>query len=174
VGSYSAIPVITGLDKFRKLRRIGSYTHYSMDIAQDVKKLDELFRKYKFDTIVNLAQMPSAPYSQIDLSHASFTIQNNTIGTLNLIYMIKDHCPDAHFIEIESMGTYNHAINTRIPEGKFQFEFEGRTSEPCIFPKQGGSQYHTAKIFSTYLLDNAHRWWGLNSTIINQGVVYGN
>lgn len=174
MNSVSALPTLTGVERVRKLRELGPYVHYSMDISKDVGKLRELFQKYQFETVVNLAQMPSAPYSQVDLDHASWTIQNNTIGTLNIVYMIKDYCPDAHLIEIESMGTHNHAINTTIPEGKFQFEFEGRTSEPCIFPKQGGSQYHTTKIFNTYLLDNAYRWWGLKSTSINQGVVHGN
>jgi hypothetical protein len=36
-----------------------------------VNKLRELFKKYDFDTIVNLAQMPSAPYSMKNLDTAS-------------------------------------------------------------------------------------------------------
>lgn len=172
--SVSAIPIISILEKCRAFRKMGRYVYYNIDIFKDVNRLREVFKTYKFDTIVNLAQMPSAPYSHMDLEHASYTIQNNTIGTVNIAYMMKDYCLDAHLIEIESMGTYNHAINTRIPEGKFTFEFEGRQSEPCIFPRQAGSFYHTAKINSMYFLDCCQRFWGLKSTTINQGVVYGN
>lgn len=174
MGSKSAINAVDNIyDRTRSLRKLGRYTHYTIDISKDIERLKNLFQRYKFDTIVNLAQMPSAPYSHIDLYHASWTIQNNTIGTLNMIYMIKDYCPDAHVIEIESMGTYNHHINTDIPEGKFQFDYNGRTSEPCIFPKQSGSNYHASKVFNTYLMDSASTWWGINSTVIMQGVVYG-
>ena len=172
--STSAIPILPLLEKCKKFRKIGRYTHYSINIAEDVDRLREVFETYKFNTIVNLAQMPSAPYSQMDLEHASYTIQNNSIGTINIAYMMKDYCPDAHLIEIESMGTYNHAINTEIPEGKFSFKHEGRQSEPCIFPRQAGSFYHAAKINSIYFLDCCQRFWGLKSTTINQGVVYGN
>jgi len=174
VGSRSAIPIKPIIERIIKLKTLGKFiTHYTIDISRDVNRLRKIFKKYKFDTIVNLAQMPAAPYSHIDLEHASWTIQNNTIGTLNLLHMMRDHCPDAHIIEIESMGTYNHAINTDIPEGKFQFEYNGRISEPCIFPKQSGSLYHSSKLFNTYLMDSAYSWWGIKSTAIMQGVVYG-
>jgi len=172
--SVSAFPIKSPLEKCREFRKMGRYTHYSLDISKEINRLRELFKKYRFDTIVNLAQMPSAPYSQMDLEHASWTIQNNSLGTVHLSYLMKDYCPDAHLIEIESMGTYNHAINTRIPEGRFTFDYEGRTSEPCIFPRQAGSFYHSAKLNSMYFLDCADRFWGLKSTTINQGVVYGN
>jgi hypothetical protein len=72
--------------------------------------------------------------------------------------MIKDYCPDAHLIEIESMGTFDPTIGVDIPENKFQFEFNGKKSKPCIFPKQAGSFYHASKIFNTYLNDCANRF----------------
>lgn len=67
----SALPVLTGLKRIKRLRELGIYTHYTLDIAKDVNRLRELFKKYQFGTIVNLAQMPSAPYSQISLDRAS-------------------------------------------------------------------------------------------------------
>lgn len=150
------------------------FEFYKLDIFKDVKKLEKLFKKYNFDVVINLAQNPSAPYSMKSLKHASYVIQNNTIGCLNLLWLIRNYCPDCHFIEIESMGTFNPAIGVDIPEGRFQFEYNGRKSEPCIFPKEAGSLYHSSKVLNTYLNDCANRWWDLKSTIINQGVVYGN
>lgn len=171
--SESAIPFINGFERIKKLKEIGKYYHYNLDISEDVNKLREIFKKYDFSTIVNLAQMPAAPFAQQDLSRASWTIQNNTIGNLNITWMVKDYCPDAHILEIESMGTIDHSISVPIPESKFQFEYKGMKSKPCIFPKQPGSVYHMTKVYNTYTLDAADRWWGLNSTAINQGVVYG-
>jgi len=171
--SVSALPILSTLEKCRSFRKMGKYAHYNIDISKDINRLREVFKAHNFDTIVNLAQMPSAPYSQIDLEHASYTIQNNSLGTVHIAWLMKEYCPDAHIIEIESMGTYNHAINTEIPEGKFTFERKGRSSEPCIFPRQAGSFYHSAKINSMYFLDCCQRFWGLKSTTINQGVVFG-
>jgi nucleoside-diphosphate-sugar epimerase len=171
--SVSALPVIPLLEKCRAFRKMGKFVYYNIDISKDVNRLREVFKAHKFDTVVNLAQMPSAPYSQIDLEHTSYTIQNNSIGTVHIAWLMKEYCPDAHIVEVESMGTYNHAINTEIPEGKFVFEFKDRTSEPCIFPRQAGSFYHTSKLNNMYFLDCCQRFWGLKSTTINQGVVFG-
>jgi len=172
--SISAIDVPE--DRPERIKHIWTlpYEYYNIDISKNVNKLKTVFEQYNFNTVINLAQQPAAPYSQIDLKHASWTIQNNTIGCLNLLWMIKEYCPNAHLIEIESMGTYQPDINTDIPEGKFSFQYNGRDSEPSIFPKSPGSFYHSSKVFNTYLNDCANRWWGIKSTIINQGVVYGN
>jgi len=175
MNSISAISVPSTVERVKLLEhRFPKYTFFPIDIWKDVSELEEVFKLYNFDTIINLAQQPAAPYSQIDLNHASWTIQNNTIGCLNILWLMKKYCPNAHLIEIESMGTYKPHINVDIPEGKFSFEYNGRTSEPCIFPKEMGSYYHGSKLFNTYLNDAANRWWGNKSTIINQGIVYGN
>ena len=150
------------------------YEFNKIDIAKHVNKLEKIFSRYKFDTVINLAQQPAAPYSMKSLDNASWTIQNNTIGCLNILWLMRNYCPDAHLIEIESMGTFAPDINVDIPENKFQFEYNGRTSKPCLFPKEAGSLYHSSKLFNTYLNDCANRWWNIKSTIINQGVVYGN
>jgi len=157
-------------------QRLLNKGHWVVGIDSNVKQkwLKEIFESNAFDTVINLAQQPAAPYSQIDLKRASWTIQNNTIGCLNLLWLMREHCPNAHLIEIESMGTFQPDIGTDIPEGKFQFEYNGRKSQPSLFPKQAGSFYHGSKVFNTYLNECANRWWGIRSTIINQGVVYGN
>lgn len=149
--SVSAIDTLN--NKSEAIKKIWSdYEFFNIDIYKKPNELRKIFEKYDFDTIINLAQMPSAPYSQIDLKHASWTIQNNTIGTLNILWLMKEFCPDAHFIEIESMGTFMPHINTDIPEGLFQFEYNGRTSEPCLFPKQSGSFYHSCYSDDTEVL----------------------
>ena len=150
-----------------------SYNFISMDVT-DKKMIDLLFRRFDFDTIINLAQQPSAPYSQMSHEAASWTISNNVSGCINILWAMKEFCPNAHLIEIESMGTFQPDVGVDIPENQFVFEFNGRTSKPSIFPRRSASNYHASKIFNTYLTESANRWWGLTSTSINQGVVYGN
>src|SRR5574343_307691 len=74
-----------------------------------------------------------------------------------------------------TMGEFSPAINVDIPDGGlFQFEYNGRTSSPCLFPRAGGSLYHSSKIASTVLVDFACRSWKVTATDIMQGVLYGN
>ncbi|MFA5026039.1 MAG: GDP-mannose 4,6-dehydratase [Candidatus Shapirobacteria bacterium] len=173
LGSISAIPTISINDKVKKFNKINKFKHYRADIAKEPDQIRKIFKKHKFKTIVNLAQQPSAAYSQISLKHSSETLTNNNIGTLNLLWIIKETNPDIHYIEIESMGCNQPDININIPEGLFTFDFNGRTSKPSIFPKRPGSFYHSSKVNNTYLVDCAARFWNLRITAINQGIVYG-
>ena len=175
VNSISAIPIIEDQNERNERLSIfkGKFEFYNINIESDLVELENLFKNNIFDTVVNLGQQPSGPYSQIDLTHASNSIKNNTIGTLNLLFLINKYCPKTHFLEIASTGTFKHDINTDIPENKFQFEFQGRKSEPSLFPRSAGSFYHCSKIFNTYLSDCANRFWDLNITEINQAVVFG-
>jgi UDP-sulfoquinovose synthase len=122
---------------------------------------------------VNLAQQPSAPYSHKSRSHAADTTTGNLIGTLNVLYTMHDICPNAHLIQIGSMGEYDPSTELDIPEGIFDLKVGKKTARNVIFPRRPGSWYHSSKVASTYYIDCACRWWGLKATDIMQGIVYG-
>jgi len=96
-----------------------------------------VMRESKPDAIVHLGEQPSAPYSMIDWKHASFTQENNVIGTLNLLWAMKDSCPNAHLVKLGTMGEYG-TPNVEIPEGFFDIEYRGR-KDRLPFPRQAGS-----------------------------------
>jgi len=137
----------------------------------DPNFVNNIFNAFKPDAIVHLAEMPSAPYSMIDLHHATFTHTNNMIGTLNMIFAMRDITPEAHMVKLGTMGEYG-TPNLDIPEGFFTIEYRGRT-DTVMFPRQAGSWYHQTKVHDTNNLIMACRLWGLRSTDIMQGVVYG-
>jgi UDP-sulfoquinovose synthase len=68
--------------------------------------LKMLLELTKPDAIVHFAQMPSAPYSMKGIEEAVFTHKNNVIGNLNLIFAMKEVCPDAHLVKLGTMGEY--------------------------------------------------------------------
>jgi UDP-sulfoquinovose synthase len=115
--------------------------------------------------------MPSAAYSMIDQQHASFTQQNNVIGSLNLLWAIKEACPDAHLVKLGTMGEYG-TPDVDIPEGFFEVEFRGR-KDYLPFPRQAGSFYHWSKVHDSNNTMFACKVWGLKATDIMQGVVFG-
>jgi len=115
--------------------------------------------------------MPSAPYSMIDQQHAVWTQTNNITSNLNLLWAMREVCPQAHLVKLGTMGEYG-TPNIDIPEGFFEVEFRGR-KDRLPFPRQAGSFYHQAKVHDSHNTAFASKIWGLAATDIMQGVVFG-
>ncbi len=128
-------------------------------------------REFQPDAIVHFAEQRAAPYSMIDREHAVYTQVNNVVGTLNLLYAIAELNPDIHLVKLGTMGEYG-TPNIDIEEGFIEIVHRGRT-DVLPFPKQPGSFYHLSKVHDSHNIQFACRIWGLRSTDLNQGIVYG-
>jgi UDP-sulfoquinovose synthase len=105
------------------------------------------------------------------VDHAVTTQANNVIGSLKLLWAMRDHTPDAHLIKLGTMGEYG-TPNIDIEEGFIEIEHKGRR-DTLPFPKMPGSLYHLSKVHDSHNIHFACRIWGLRATDLNQGVVYG-
>jgi len=170
MGSYSATPNPSIFQKYEWLERQKNVSWYEFDCVKNFDALKQLFRQCTFDTIVNLAHQPSGPYSQKSLENANFTLSNNIIGTNQILWLIKEYCPNAHYITIGSTGEYSHNLDIPIEEGYFSMD---GASDMSIFPRRTNSIYHASKISNTYITDTLSRMWGIKSTDIMQAVVFG-
>lgn len=137
----------------------------------DYDFLADVFRRYQPDAVVHFAEQRSAPFSMIDRMHASFTQHNNVLGTLNLLFAIKEFAPECHLVKLGTMGEYGQP-NIDIEEGYIEIKHNGRT-DVLPFPKQPGSFYHLSKVHDTHNIAFACKIWGMRATDLNQGVVYG-
>jgi len=137
----------------------------------DWEFLIDLVERHRPDSIVHFAEQRSAPYSMIDREHAVFTHHNNVIGTLNLLFAIKDVVPECHLVKLGTMGEYG-TPNIDIEEGYIEIEHKGRRDR-LPFPKQPNSFYHLTKVHDSHNIAFTSRIWGLRATDLNQGVVYG-
>ena len=142
---------------------IGDVTNYEFLLS--------LFRAYHPDVVIHYAEQPSAPYSMLNRDKAAFTIQNNLLSTLNIVYAVKEVSPDCHIIKLGTMGEYG-TPNIDIEEGWIQIQHKGK-KDTFLFPRQASSLYHTTKIHDTDLLWFYVRTWGLRVTDLMQGPVYG-
>jgi UDP-sulfoquinovose synthase len=133
--------------------------------------VDALFREFEPETIVHYGEMPSAPYSMASRAHAVYTQYNNIVGTLNVLFAMRDLAPDAHLIKLGTLGEYG-TPNIDIEEGFLEVQHKGR-SDLLPFPKQPGSFYHASKVHDSVNIQLACRIWDLRATDLNQGVVYG-
>src|SRR6266704_2023934 len=142
-----------------------------MDL-RNARAVTELVRDVRPDALVHFAEQRSAPFSMIDLPHAALTQVNNLVGTLNLLFALRDHAPRAHLIKLGTMGEYG-THNIDIEEGFITITHNGR-QDRLPFPMQPGSFYHLSKLHDSHNIQFACRIWGLRATDLHQGVVYGN
>jgi UDP-sulfoquinovose synthase len=140
------------------------------DIA-DGEFLDAVIADFEPEVVIHYGEQASAPYSMQSRQAAVETQYTNVIGTLNLLFSLRDHVPDCHLIKLGTMGEYG-TPDIDIEEGYIEIQHKGR-SDTLPFPKLPGSLYHCSKVHDSTNLHFACRIWGLRATDLNQGVVYG-
>jgi UDP-sulfoquinovose synthase len=149
----------------------GNEIHPYVGSIEDFSFLDSVIAETLPETIVHYGEQPSAPYSMKSRATAVETQYTNVIGTLNLLFAIRDRVPDCHLVKLGTMGEYG-TPNIDIEEGFIEIEHNGR-KDTLPFPKLPGSLYHLSKVHDSHNIHFACRIWGLRATDLNQGVVYG-
>ena len=131
----------------------------------------KVFHAFLPDAIIHYAEQPSAPYSMLSRQAATLTLQNNLDVTSNVIFAVREFCPEAHIVKIGTMGEYG-TPNIDIEEGWLEVEHKNRRQK-FLYPRQASSLYHTTKIMDTDLLWFYVRMWDIRVTDLMQGPVYG-
>ncbi|MBI2820300.1 MAG: NAD-dependent epimerase/dehydratase family protein [Acidobacteria bacterium] len=172
LGTQSLTPIRSPQERLRRWNEIAanSVGLFIGDITS-YEFLAETFQEFQPDAVVHFAEQRSAPYSMIDRQHAVFTQLNNVVGTLNVLFAIKEFSPQCHLVKLGTMGEYG-TPNIDIEEGFIEIEHAGR-KDLLPFPKQPGSFYHLSKVHDSHNIMFCCKIWGLRSTDLNQGVVYG-
>jgi len=172
LGAQTLTPILPLSDRLRAWTRL---TGKSIELfVGDVTDYDFLLstaKQFEPEAIIHFAEQRSAPYSMIDRKHAVFTQMNNVVGTLNVLFAIREVQRDCHLIKLGTMGEYG-TPNIDIEEGYIRIEHNGR-SDLLPFPKQPGSFYHLSKVHDSHNMMFACNVWGIRATDLNQGVVYG-
>ena len=143
-------------------------------MAGDVTNYEFLgaaIRDLEPDAVVHFAEQRSAPYSMIDREHATHTQVNNLLGTLNLLFALREFRPDCHLVKLGTMGEYG-TPNIDIEEGYIEIQHNGR-KDLLPYPKQPPSFYHLSKVHDSHNIMFCCKTWNLRATDLNQGVVYG-
>jgi UDP-sulfoquinovose synthase len=133
--------------------------------------VETIFSEFKPQAIVHYAEQPAAPYSMLNRQAATLTLRNNLLVTANVIFAVREFCPEAHIVKLGTMGEYG-TPNIDIEEGWLKVDHKGRQHK-FLYPRQASSLYHTTKIMDTDLLWFYVRTWGLRVTDLMQGPVYG-
>jgi nucleoside-diphosphate-sugar epimerase len=181
-GSDSLTPISSIEERTTILHNYGNFKGlFKIKLEEAPSRLSGFLDDIKPEAIVHLAEMPSASWSMINAYTTKTTQYENVIGTLNLLWAMKECCPDAHLIKLGTMGEYG-TPECDIPEGEITDRcLDMDEGDECVlcpmsglpFPRSPGSFYHLSKVHDTHNIIFACKNWSLRSTDIMQGVVYG-
>jgi UDP-sulfoquinovose synthase len=172
IGVRPLFPIPTLHERVRTWRECtGLEIELSVGDLTDYAFVDSVIRDLRPDTIIHYGEQPSAPYSMIDVRHATYTQTNNVVGNLNVLFAIRDASPETHLVKLGTMGEYG-TPDIDIEEGYLTVDHNGR-KHTFLYPKTPGSMYHLSKVHDSHNIHFACRIWGLRATDLNQGVVYG-
>jgi UDP-sulfoquinovose synthase len=168
----SLTPILTLEERIDAWREVsGNEIEAQVGDIDDGDFIDRVVADFLPQVVIHYGEQASAPYSMQSREAAVETQHNNVIGTLNLLFSIRDRVPDCHLIKLGTMGEYG-TPDIDIEEGYIEVEHKGRR-DTLPFPKMPGSLYHLSKVHDSHNIHFACRVWGLRATDLNQGVVYG-
>ena len=172
LGVQTLTPIRPLSDRLRVWQELtGNIIQLFVGDVMEYDFLSAVIQDFEPQAVVHFAEQRSAPYSMIDRKHAVFTQVNNVVGTLNLLFALREFQPDCHLIKLGTMGEYG-TPNIDIEEGYITIEHNGR-KDTVPYPKQPGSFYHLSKVHDSHNIMFTCKAWGLRATDLNQGVVYG-
>ena len=172
LGAQTLTPILPLSDRLRTWSRLtGKNISLFVGDVTDYDFFLGAMKQFEPEAIIHFAEQRSAPYSMIDRKHAVLTQTNNVVGTLNVLFAIREVQPDCHLIKLGTMGEYG-TPNIDIEEGYIEIEHNGRR-DTLPFPKQPGSFYHLSKVHDSHNMMFATKIWDMRATDLNQGVVYG-
>ena len=150
-----------------------------MDIL-DYDELKQFLEEEKPHAVVHYGEIPSAPYSMVDHKHAIKVQRNNVLGTLGLLFAMKETIPESCLVKLGTMGEYGAPLTGRpIFEGIFPADsvLKWNNREWSlggeITPRDPVSFYHVSKVQDTFNVYEACKYWWLRSYDVMQGVIYG-
>jgi UDP-sulfoquinovose synthase len=172
LGVRPLFPIPTLHERIRAWREVNeNEIELHVGDLTDYAFIESIVDGFKPDTIIHYGEQPSAPYSMIDARHAAYTQANNVVGTLNVLFAVRDRSPETHLVKLGTMGEYG-TPDIDIEEGYLNVNHKGR-SHTFLYPKTPGSMYHLSKVHDSHNIHFATRIWNLRATDLNQGVVYG-
>ncbi len=180
-GAHSIVPIERMTERLHAASEVlGINLYYRKMDIRNRDFLRSFIEEVKPEAIVHYAEIPSAPYSMVDMDHAINVQDNNTLGTLGLLWIMKDVVPESSLIKLGTMGEYGAPLTGRpLFEGMFPadatLQWKGRewSLGGEITPRDPVSFYHVSKVQDTYNVYEACKYWWLRSFDIMQGVIYG-
>jgi CDP-paratose 2-epimerase len=157
-------------------KSIPGYLHYAIDI-RDNKKIENLFKKHKFDVIIHTAAQPSHDWAARE-PFTDFSVNAN--GTLVLLENLRKYCPKATFIFTSTNKVYGDAPNSLpLVELKTRFEIDPKheyyngIDEKMTVDQCKHSIFGASKLAADIMVQEYGRYFNLKTAIFRGGCLTG-
>ena len=137
LGVQSLTPIRPLAERLRVWQELtGKTIELFVGDVTDFEFLSSTIKAFEPEAVVHFAEQRSAPYSMIDRNHAVSTQVNNVVGTLNLLFALREFQPDCHLVKLGTMGEYG-TPNIDIEEGYIDHRAQRPQGYPA-FPEAAG------------------------------------
>src|SRR5712664_2548734 len=151
------------------------FTHAAIDI-RDRAALEGLFTAQRFDLIVHCAAQPSHDKAR-DIPLLDFEV--NALGTVNLLEMTRQHCPEAVFVFLSTNKVYGDAPNeipTKELETRYDYaraeDYDG-IDETCRIDRALHSLFGASKAAADLVAQEYGRYFNMNVGVFRGGCLTG-
>jgi UDP-sulfoquinovose synthase len=181
-GAHTVVPISRMSERLHAAKEVLNINinFREIDILNDHEGLGEFIDEVKPEAIVHYGECPSAPFSMIDVNHAMYVQKNNVLGTLGVLFLMRDLVPETSMIKLGTMGEYGTPLTGRpLFEGMFPadavLKWDNRewSLGGELTPRDPASFYHISKVQDTYNIVEACKYWWLRSYDVMQAVIYG-
>lgn len=181
-GAHTIVPIARMNERLHAAQEVlGVDINFrQIDVYKDRAALKEFIDEVKPEAVVHYAECPSAPFSMIDCDHAVKVQENNVLGTLSLLFTMRDTVPESSLLKLGTMGEYGTPLTGRpLFEGMFPADAVLRWDDREwslggeLTPRDPVSFYHVSKVQDTFNVYEACKYWWLRSFDIMQGVIFG-
>ena len=150
----------------------------NIDIVKSYKKLKNIIKSFKADTVIHFAEQRAAPYSMKSINHMNYTLNNNLIGNSNVLHAIAQSKKKIHLIHLGTMGVYGYDFSKYlIPEGYYKADLYTNDKKiiktKILHPAHPGSIYHLTKAQDELLFQFYNKMYSVDVTDLHQGIVWG-
>jgi CDP-paratose 2-epimerase len=151
------------------------FTHAAIDI-RDRPAIEELFSAQRFDLIVHCAAQPSHDKAR-EIPLLDFEV--NALGTVNLLEMTRQHCPEAVFVFLSTNKVYGDAPN-EIPmkELETRYDYARREDydgidETCRIDRTLHSLFGASKAAADLVAQEYGRYFQMKVGVFRGGCLTG-
>ena len=151
------------------------FKHAAIDI-RDRATLEELFKLQRFELIVHCAAQPSHDKAR-DIPLLDFEV--NALGTINLLEMTRQHCPEAVFVFLSTNKVYGDAPN-EIPMKELETRYDyarpedfGGVAETCRIDRTLHSLFGASKAAADLVAQEYGRYFNMKVGVFRGGCLTG-
>ncbi|MDE0646382.1 MAG: NAD-dependent epimerase/dehydratase family protein [Gammaproteobacteria bacterium] len=180
LGVQSLTPMDSIQERLRIWKQVSGKTirFELLDIATEYTRVKLWLDEFRPDALVHLAQQRAAPYSMKSDRLKTYTVNNNTNATHNLLSALVELGLDTHFIHLGTMGVYGYSdIGATIPEGyltvNVRLDDGQEVSRKILYPADPGSVYHMTKCMDQIMFAFYANNDQIRATDLHQGIVWG-